>query len=100
MGFSTELKYYVASFLLWTLGWRFKPSYNKPYKRPLVYITFGEPHTHIFDFLYMILFMWSYRVTNARFPVNNKHVKGLQGVMIRSAGGIAIDTSGKVKNGL
>ena len=59
---------------------------------PPKYVVFGEPHTHMVDIVFMLLFFRAWRVRDVRFPVNRKFFLPVLGALLRAAGAFPVDT--------
>ena len=94
----------AAGAILKALGWRFHTTYEHDLSRgevdkfPPKFIAFGEPHTHWFDFPMMLLLLWHFRLSPARFPVNGRFFIPVIGSWLRWMGAIPIDP--KAGNGM
>jgi len=90
-----KIKYLFANVILGIMGWRVEYRCKKENigvcRRQKKYITFGEPHTHILDFFYMILFIWYYRIENYNFLVNSKYFYPIIGRILTYMGAIGVD---------
>ena len=73
--FLLEIRYIFSVFILRILGWKNTTSkfiYPPNKKLPKKYVVFGEPHTHMLDFLYMLLFFGEFKLSNVSFALNQK----------------------------
>lgn len=76
------------------IGWKDVSKSAEPawISLPKRYVVFGEPHTHMLDFLFMQMFFLVWRVKNVKIPVNKKFFVGPIGWACRFLGGVPVDT--------
>ncbi len=83
------VKKYVATVVLWMLGWRVEAEHLPPDKAIMV----GYPHTSTWDFPIFILTTWSLGI-KTQWLGKQSLFKGVFGTVFRRLGGVPVDRSG------